>query len=105
MNIFKVLAKIGALAAAAALAAGMAQVKNIMATTKNSIPNGTDAYANAMPKMTDIVPSYTVNLTGRSDTDYLRNSLTEKPIQAFVVESSITAAQELANKRTNETTW
>lgn len=96
---------LGAIAAAAALAYGMAQVKNIMATTKNNIPSGTDTYANAMPSLNEIVPQYTINLTGKDDTDYLKNALTEKPIEAYVVESNITAAQEIANKRNNETSW
>ena len=96
---------LGIAAAAAALAAGMANVRLILATTKDNAGNGTDNYANAAPSLSDYTPQYVTNVTGKDDTDYLANALSEKPIQAFVVESDVTAAQEVANKRTNETTW
>ena len=96
---------LGAVAAAAALAAGFANVRLIMATTKDNAGSGSDSYANAMPSLSDYQPQYVTNITGKDDTDYLANALSEKPIQAYVVESDVTASQELANKRTNETTW
>lgn len=96
---------LGIAAAAAALAAGMANVKLILATTKDNAGSGTDSYVNAMPSLSDYQPQYVTNVTGKDDTDYLRNSLDEKPLRAFVVESDVTASQELANKRTSETTW
>lgn len=96
---------LGIAAAAAALAAGFANVRLIMATTKDNAGSGTDSYANAMPSLSDYQPQYVTNITGKDDTDYLRNALSEKPIQAYVVESDVTAAQEVATKRTNETTW
>ncbi len=96
---------LGIAAAAAALAAGMANVKLILATTKDNTGSGADSYVNAMPSLSDYQPQYVTNVTGKDDTDYLRNSLDEKPLRAFVVESDVTASQELATKRTNETTW
>lgn len=96
---------LGIAAAAAALAAGMANVKLILATTKDNAGSGTDTYANAMPSLSDYQPQYVTNITGKDDTDYLANALNEKPIQAYVVESDVTAAQEVATKRSNETTW
>lgn len=96
---------LGIAAAAAALAAGFANVRLIMATTKDNAGSGTDSYANAMPSLSDYQPQYVTNITGKDDTDYLANALNEKPIQAYVVESDVTAAQEVATKRTNETTW
>jgi hypothetical protein len=96
---------LGAAAAVAALAAGFANVRLIMATTKDNAGSGTDSYANAVPSLSDYQPQYVTNITGKDDTDYLANALSEKPIQAYVVESDVTASQELANKRTNETTW
>ena len=96
---------LGAVAAAAALAAGFANVRLIMATTKDNAGSGTDAYANAAPSLSEYTPQYVTNVTGKDDTDYLANALTEKPITAYVVESDVTASQEIANKRSDETTW
>lgn len=96
---------LGVAAAAAALAAGLANVKLIMTTSKSNAGSAENSYANAAPSLSDYTPQFVTNITGRDDTDYLRNALEEKPIQTFVVESQITAAQEIANQRTNETTW
>jgi hypothetical protein len=96
---------LGLAAAAAALAAGFAQVKLIKATTKENAGMGSNAYANVAPSLSEYQPQYVTNVTGQSDTDYLANALSEKPIKAYVVESDVTAAQEVATKRDNETTW
>lgn len=96
---------LGAAAAAAALAAGFANVKLIMATTKDNVGGGNDSYANVAPSLSEFTPQYTQNVTGKDDTDYLVNALSEKPIHCYVTESEVTAAQEIANKRTSETTW
>lgn len=96
---------LGAIAAGAALAAGIANVKLIMATTKDNAGSGTDSYANASPSLSEYTPQYVTNVTGKDDTDYLANAMSEKPIKAYVVESEVTAAQEVANKTTEETTW
>ena len=45
---------------------------------------------------------YVANTTGQQDTEYLRNSLTEQPIRAYVVESDISQSQELSRKRNSE---
>ena len=47
-------------------------------------------------------PMYVANTTGQQDTEYLRNSLTEQPIRAYVVESDISQSQELSRKRNSE---
>lgn len=96
---------LGAVAAAAALAAGFANVKMIMATTKDNVGSGSDSYANVAPSLSEYQPQYVTNVTGKDDTDYLANALSEKPIRCYVTESDVTAAQEIANKRTSETTW
>ena len=96
---------LGAVAAGAALAAGIANVKLIMATTKDNAGSGTDSYANASPSLSEYTPQYVTNVTGKDDTDYLANAMSEKPIKAYVVESEVTAAQEVANKTNEETTW
>ena len=96
---------LGAAAAAAALAAGIANVKLIMTTSKSNAGSAENSYANAAPSLSDYTPQFVTNITGRDDTDYLRNALEEKPIQTFVVESQITAAQELANQREKETSF
>lgn len=96
---------LGAAAAAAALAAGFANVKLIMATTKDNVGGGNDSYAGIAPNLSEYQPQYVTNVTGKDDTDYLANALSEKPIKAYVVESDVTAAQEVATKRDNETTW
>ena len=96
---------LGAAAAAAALAAGFANVRLIMATTKDNAGQATDSYATAAPSLSDYVPSYVSNITGKSDIDYLNGSLKEEPIHCFITESEVTAAQEVANKRAGEVTW
>ena len=94
---------LGAAAAAAALAAGFANVKLILATTKdNAGVGGADTYS---PNLSEFTPQFVANATGRDDTDYLVNALEEKPLRAYIVESEVTAAQELENKRNQETTW
>lgn len=94
---------LGAAAAAAALAAGFANVKLIMATTKdNAGVGGADTYS---PSLSEYTPQYVSNITGRDDTDYLANALEEKPIKAYVVTSEITAAQEVENQVDAETTF
>ena len=93
---------LGALAAAAALAAGYANVRLIMATTKD---NAAGNLSQAVPQASDFNPNYSVNLTGKEDTEYLRNAMDERPIRAYVVESDISAAQELQNRRNEESSF
>ena len=95
---------LGAIAAAAALAAGIANVKQIMATSKNNI-SATNSYANAAPSLSEYTPQYVVNATGKDDTDYLANAVSERPVKTYVVSSDVTAAQEIANKTDSEATW
>lgn len=96
---------LGAVAAAAALAAGIANVNLIKATTKDNVGSANNSYANASPSLSEYTPQVVTNVTGRDDTDYLANAMSEKPIKAYVVESEVTAAQEVANQKESETTW
>ena len=66
---------------------------------------GGSALANPPSADYDFQPEYTQNVTGAQDIDYLRNTMTEQPIKAYVVESDITSAQELANTRNGESTF
>lgn len=97
---------IAPVAAATALAAGLANVKSILALTSDNAGSSTSSsLINATPALSTYAPQYTQNVTSKSDTDYLANALSSKPIKAYVVESEITNAQEVANKRSNETSW
>lgn len=107
---------LGAAAAAAALAAGYAQVKQIQAT---SYGNGSSSSAGGgggssstnfqLPSVMELEPNMGRNITNMNDTDELNNSggrgRGETAIRAFVVESEISASQELANKRHQEVTF
>ena len=75
-----------------------------MATSKNNI-SATNSYANAAPSLSEYTPQMVVNATGKDDTDYLANAISEKPIKTYVVSSDVTAAQEIANKTDSEATW
>lgn len=99
---------LGAVQAAAVTAAGMAEIHKIKATKLDGSGNGgnnSGRYAIAVPSITDYVPEGTVNLTSGQETKDLANALAKNPIQAFVVESQVTAKQELAKKRESETTF
>ena len=66
---------------------------------------GGSALANPPSADYDFQPEYVSNVTGAEDVDNLRNAMTEQPIKAYVVESDITSAQELANTRNGESTF
>ena len=106
---------LGAAAAAAALVAGYAQVKQIQAT---SYGNGSSSSAGGgggssstnfqLPSVLELEPDLQGRMTGMSDIDALNNGgrgRGESAIRAFVVESEISASQELANKRHQEVTF
>lgn len=104
---------LGAAAAAAALAAGYAQVRQIEATDYN---NGSSSSAGGggstnfqLPSVMELEPDLQGRMTGMSDTYELNNAggrgKGETAIRAWVVESDITASQELANKRHQEVTF
>lgn len=104
---------LGAAAAAAALAAGYAQVRQIQATTyesgSSSDGSGGGSTNFQLPSVMELEPDLQGRMTGMSDTDELNNSggrgRGETAVRAWVVESDITASQELANKRHQEVTF
>ena len=109
---------LGAIAAAAALAAAIVNVQKIKATTmdnpyKESSSGGGSSTNFQLPSVMEMEPSYLQNQTGMSDTDDINNDGTGngggkgrgEPIECYVVESQITAKQELASKRNSEVTF
>lgn len=100
---------IGATQAAATLAAGWAQIRQIQSTKFGATGSGGGstmmAQAQVIPTMMDYNPQMTGNLTGQQETEELANAITSKPIRAYVVESEVSAAQELAAQRKNESTF
>lgn len=98
---------IGAVQAAAVTAAGIAEIAKIKSTKLDGSSSSSNStrYAVATPSITDYVPEGTVNLTGGQETEDLANALSKTPIKAYVVEAEVTAKQELANRRNEETTF
>lgn len=99
---------IGAIQAAAVTAAGLAQIAQIRKTKLDggsSSSSSSARYAIATPSITDYNPQGTQNLTNGRETEDLANALSKTPIQAFVVESQVTAKQELAKQRSEESTF
>ena len=99
---------IGATQAAATLAAGWAQIRQIQSTKFGASGSGGStmmAQAQVVPVMADYNPQMTGNLTSQQETEDLANAITSKPIRAYVVESDITSAQQLANQRQAESTF
>lgn len=95
---------IGGVAAAAVAASGIAQIAKIKSTTRDGGGSSAASSASVPAPDTsyDYQPMYVSNTTGQQDTEYLRNSLTEQPIRAYVVESDITESQNRTKKRQNE---
>lgn len=95
--------------AAAVLAAGYAQIQQIRNTKydKNTTSdnNGGGSTNFQLPNVMELEPQMKQNLTNQNDTDTLNNGGKNEPIECYVVESSITAKQELANKRHQEITF
>lgn len=91
----------------ATIAAGMVQVSKIQSTTLGT--KNTQVTSVGTPNLGSIVneyqPQYTQNITNATETEQLANALRANPIQAYVVESSVTAKQELARQRESETTY
>lgn len=105
---------LGALASAAALAAGYAQVRQIQATTYGSTSTGGSGGGSTnfqLPNVMELEPQLQQNTTGMSDTDNLNNDGSggggkgETAIKAYVVESDVSASQELSRKRSQEVTF
>ena len=96
---------LGAIAAAAALAAGYANVRQILATKKDGSSNASTQYQQVTPVAADYNPTYVTNVTGEQETEQLANAMQQTPIRAIVVESEVTAKQELAYQRSKESTY
>ena len=90
--------------ATAVFASGMAQIQKIKNTQPNNSSGGSNGrYAEVTASPTsDFKPTYTQNVTGQQETEYLANALSKTPIKAYVVESEITNAQNLALQRSKE---
>ena len=101
---------LGAAVSAATLIAGFAEIKKIKAQ-KFDGGGSTSSSSNGfqLPQVEQYEPQYTANITGESDTDKLTNAISSSmenmTVQAFVVESQVTAKQELAQQREKESTW
>lgn len=91
----------------AVIAAGMAQVSKIQSTTLGT--RSTQVTSVGTPNLgsivNDIQPSYYQNITNQIETEQLANALAKSPIRAYVTESDITSAQQLAYQRNKETSW
>lgn len=108
---------LGAIAAAAALASGYAQVRQIQATEYGGGGGSTSTSSGGstnfqLPDVMATEPDLNKYMTGMDDTDSLNNAGGngngkggETAIKAFVVESDISASQELARKRSQEVTF
>lgn len=104
---------LGAAAAAAALAASIVNAQKIRETTMENPYKNTGGGGGStnfqLPSVMELEQNYGRNITGMNDTDSLNNiggnGRGETAIRTYVVESDITASQELANKRSQEVTF
>ena len=106
---------LGAAAAAAALALAGVNASKIQATSFENPYGGSGGGGSSstnfqLPNVMELEPNMGRNLTGMDDTDNINNDGSgrgrgETAIKAYVVESDVTASQELANKRKNEVTF
>lgn len=101
---------LGAALSASTLIAGFAEIKKIKAQKFDgggSTSSGSNSFQ--LPQVEQYEPQYTANITGESDTDKLTNAISSSmenmTVQAYVVESQVTAKQELAQQREKESTW
>lgn len=108
---------LGAVAAAAALASGYAQVRQIQATEYGGGGGSTSTSSGGstnfqLPDVMATEPELNKYMTGMDDTDSLNNAGGngngkggETAIKAYVVESEVSASQDLARKRSQEVTF
>ena len=91
----------------AVVGAGMAQVAKIQSTTLGTTE--TQITSVNTPNLGSIVneyqPQYTQNITNATETEQLANALRANPIKCYVTESDVSAAQQLARQRAEETTY
>ena len=90
---------LGAIAAAAAVVSGMAQVKAITATKLPTLAGKTPPATGGSPPPAPAAPTPpSFNIVGASATNQLADVIgeqTQQPVQAFVVASDVTTAQGL----------
>jgi hypothetical protein len=88
---------LGGLAAGAAVVAGIANVRKIMAVkTPGPSVSAPLPLGGSAPLLPAIPPAF--NIVGQSDTNQLADAIggqTQKPTRAFVVSNDVTTAQEL----------
>lgn len=96
---------VGAVAAAAVLAQGIAQIAAIRNANKSGNTGGSTMMSQITPVMTDYQPQMVGNATGEQETENLLNALQKQPLRAYVVESDITEAQAKSNQRITESTF
>jgi len=96
---------VGAAAAAAVIAQGIAQIAAIKAANKNGGTGGSTMMAQVTPVMTDYQPQMVGTATGEQETEQLANALQKQPLRAYVVESDISEAQAKSIQRQNESTF
>ena len=95
---------LGAAAAAAVAATGAIEIKKIKSQNPYSSSSvGSSSYASATPKLMDYSPDYFSNLTSKSDTDYLADSLGKTNL--YVSVTDINNAQNKVKVRDNNSTF
>ena len=101
-------AALAAVQAASVTAAGIAEIMKIKQTnpysdSSSSLSSGDMMSATVQPTVTDFEPSYSQNLTGRSDIDYLNEAFSKTPIWVSVVD--VNNAQERGRVRIAESSF
>ena len=94
---------IGGVAAAAATAAGIAQIAKIQNTEYGGSSSVSSPSAAATPVVDEYNPEYTRNITTASDVDTLNAGLENANL--YVKVTDIDAAQEQGRVRTSESSW
>lgn len=84
---------VGAAAAAAVLAAGYAQIAQIKAANKDSNLSSTTQMSPTMPTVSDFNPTYTANMTGKDDTEYLNELFSQQRLFVSVTDINSTQAR------------
>lgn len=92
-----------ALEAAGVLAAGVASIAQMQATTKNT--KTLKSLPMATPKVSDYNPNYNINMTGNSELTNLRNALEGTTIRAWISETDLEESEKRRDTRKNESTF
>ena len=94
---------VGAAAAAAVIAQGIAQIAAIKAANKNGSSGGSVQMAQVTPVMTDYQPQMVGNATGEQETEQLANAI--QGMNLWVSVTDIDSAQERGKVRVSESTY